>query len=475
MKSLLRTIGIASSLVLTSTVLPAQANAPDYLQDIKLTEDEWLIITSEQLRTGMSSQLALQPGGVGLGETRGEWVFCDSLDDPDCLGEKARQEMLAWSVLEPCAISSTEICLEDFKIGRVGSPLESATYLGGAPTWGTFPGDSEANLLKGAEVPLFESNALSSSAGTNQFYVSVRPSQFWDAKKNQFFIESLEAKITPYVFVSRGFEGESCIFRDAEQRCAVATDFLPDTRLEIKFRIPNSVGGWFSGRMRAPDISISKFNDSLNLITVSSEPVEVSALAVVKKRSEFTPKEEMWLQNNGRFGTNGGWGTGAGADQGDVFEFIENYRKLAKDTSIGSNVVWNMKTSGSGGGSRCLADKSKVLGIVTTNALGYEAASPRFNRGFLEYKVGGLHYKPNGKDLVVGSYDLIIRSDTARCLYKFSRAPLSATVTVTGGADRNIATTIVSEKNGWLKLAAYGFTFSEKTIKVKISKKKKKR
>jgi hypothetical protein len=57
-------------------------------------------------------------------------------------------------------------------------------------------------------------------------------------------------------------------------------------------------------------------------------------------------------------------------------------------------------------------------------------------------------------------------------LYGFSNAPLSATISVTGGADKTIATTVVSEKNGWLKMAAYGFTFSNKTIKVKVTKAK---
>jgi hypothetical protein len=66
----------------------------------------------------------------------------------------------------------------------------------------------------------------------------------------------------------------------------------------------------------------------------------------------------------------------------------------------------------------------------------------------------------------------VVRSDVARCLYGFSKAPLSATISVTGGADKTVATTVVSEKNGWLKLAAYGFTFSDKTIKVKITQPK---
>jgi hypothetical protein len=70
----------------------------------------------------------------------------------------------------------------------------------------------------------------------------------------------------------------------------------------------------------------------------------------------------------------------------------------------------------------------------------------------------------------LGEYDLQIRSETARCLYGFSKAPVSATVQVVGEqGSENIATTIVSEKDGWLKLAAYGFTFSEKEIKVKLT------
>ena len=62
-----------------------------------------------------------------------------------------------------------------------------------------------------------------------------------------------------------------------------------------------------------------------------------------------------------------------------------------------------------------------------------------------------------------------MRSDVARCLYGFKNAPISATVAVVGEfGEEKVATTVVSEKDGWLKLAAYGFTFSEKEIQVKL-------
>ena len=119
-----------------------------------------------------------------------------------------------------------------------------------------------------------------------------------------------------------------------------------------------------------------------------------------------------------------------------------------------------------------MADRGRVLGIVTTNSMVYDGFAPRFTRGFLDYRVAGLHFEADGKTEVIGSYDLVMRSDVARCLYRFTNAPVSATITITGEGDKNIATTVVGERNGWLKLAAYGFTFSQKTIKVKLTQKR---
>jgi hypothetical protein len=103
--------------------------------------------------------------------------------------------------------------------------------------------------------------------------------------------------------------------------------------------------------------------------------------------------------------------------------------------------------------------------------MAYAGNAPQLKRGFLDYKVAGFHYLPNGEE-AIGSYDLIMKSEVARCLYGLSKAPVSATITISGEGDKNIATTVLREKNGWLKLGAYGFTFSSKTIKVKLTQKK---
>ncbi|MEY4714546.1 MAG: hypothetical protein RIQ37_876 [Actinomycetota bacterium] len=467
-----RSLAIAITLALCATSTPAYAEVDDYLANITLDKDTWLVLAAEQSRDGVHSQLSLQPGSVGVGEKRGQWMQCASAEDPTCSSAVALKTIIGSSVLPYCEATESEVCVESLKIGRVGEDLPSATYMAEYAGRQDFPGSEKKNLLDGRGVPVFESASVSNEAGNRQFAVMVRATQFWSTKSKKFEPFSVEAEVLPYFIGPKGEGAGACLFQ-IEQSCAKPADFLPGTRLEIAFRVPNSVGGWFSGRMKDPTISVRAINSDVNLITIASEPVEVAALGLVKKKADFTGPENMWVENNGKWQTNGGIATGANGWQPNIFPFIENYRSQAKDTSIGTNLVWKMRTISSGSGSGCLADKSKVLGIVTTNALGYDGSSPAFKNGFLEYKVAGLHYMPNGTDLVIGTYDLVMRSETARCLYKFSKAPLSATVSVTGGAEKNVATTIVSEKNGWLKMAAYGFTFSKKTIKVKISKKKK--
>jgi hypothetical protein len=43
---------------------------------------------------------------------------------------------------------------------------------------------------------------------------------------------------------------------------------------------------------------------------------------------------------------------------------------------------------------------------------------------------------------------------------------------ISAAGEKKFATTVVSEKDGWLKLAASGFTFSTTNIKVKLSQKR---
>lgn len=472
MKLLIRSLAIIVAAVLAIGT-PATAAPAHYTDSLNAAEGQLFVMVAEGGKPGETdSQLSIQPPGVGEGETRGEWVQCKDTNDPLCATNNPKNDLFGWSVLPHCSIATSDFCLESVQFGTLEVPMGLASYVGAAKTgpYGrTVPGDERRNYIEGGTISLFEAPGINHAGGTASYAVAVRLSQHYDYNQRKYVTTDMTASVVPYV--ANAPEGKPCAFRDGDA-CATGVDFAEGTRVALKFRVPTTIGGWFSGRMKAPDLSVTSFAPGINTISISAQPVSVSAMTLVRDRKSFTSKETMWFNNNGWWGFKGTAATGANPWQEDVFEFIDFYRPLVGDTAAGSDTVWNMSTRGSGGGSTCLADKSKVLGIVTTNALGYSGESPEFRRGFLNYKVGGLHYQPDRTTLVQGSYDLVMRSETARCLYGFSNAPLSATVSITGGGDKTIATTIVSEKNGWLKMAAYGFTFSNKVIKVKVTKAK---
>jgi hypothetical protein len=129
-----------------------------------------------------------------------------------------------------------------------------------------------------------------------------------------------------------------------------------------------------------------------------------------------------------------------------------------------------MTDNGSGAVKDCLDKEKSLAGVVTTNSTMYIDGPPVFQDGMLDYKVASTHLEADGTTVFKGSYELIMSSTVARCIYKFTSAPISATVSITSeNGAASAATTIVNEKKGWLTLAAYGFTFSSPTVRVKLT------
>ena len=121
-----------------------------------------------------------------------------------------------------------------------------------------------------------------------------------------------------------------------------------------------------------------------------------------------------------------------------------------------------------------LGPTQEFMGLVTTNASQYLFGPPRFNQieETLDYKVAAPHFTPTG-DVFKGTYNLVISSKFARCVYQFSNAPISASISITSeNGEKDVATTVVSERGGLMYLSASGFTFSSPTIQVKLTQEK---
>jgi hypothetical protein len=243
------------------------------------------------------------------------------------------------------------------------------------------------------------------------------------------------------------------------------------------------------GRLLDPTIKISTDSAGRQVFSVEGGPVSVPVLNAWVKNTEM-PKglyDYLYAMNDwgGDFRFNDKLGNGRDSvqllqafDQYDANGFKEYlwWLEVAKDKAIGSKSMWIARTLSqqeiwSSGTSNCLSNNNSLTGIVTTNANMYISSPPVFNKEAqsLDYKVSSPHFDETGK-LNVGNYNLVLSSEAARCLYNFSKAPISATVSiVSADGTAQVATTTVNEKNGWLYLSANGFNYSAPTVRVKLT------
>lgn len=424
----------------------------------------------------VQSMLMIQPPDPAPGQERGEWRFCNTTADPVCDFNNPKLDILATVVLPLCKSQSDENCVEGLQMTLAGKTVQ-ANYLREAAAGNRTPANPQLDFFEGGTPLLFDVPGIIHEGGTSTYAVTATANRRFDHKLKRFITGNLALDVVPYTtkfdpdydLAGYGYgKNIGCLFIELST-CAVREDFPAGVNVSLAVRAPMDIAGWFMGRVKNPLIDVDRISPRNNRIEVSAETATVARFALVKSPEEITPSIRKAMGNFGISATLNGYAIGALAFDEGALETLDYFRKEVKDTASGVNTLWSVGTIDSPSVG-CFADRSKVLGIVATNAMVYNGGAPRYENGFLSYKVGGMHYMPGGKDLVVGTYDLIMRSETARCLYGFSNAPVSATIQVLGGAGaERVATTVVSERDGWLKLAAYGFTFSRKEVRVKLT------
>lgn len=463
------------SLVASTIMSPASANDAYMPELIPTPQDSVMFMMVEPSNTSNFNYLIVKKDAHLQSSNSIDWIYCNSFEDPTCDFNDQSKDFVANSVLPFCLDPLQGHCVESLSFAKAGEEFIPAKFLRSTEGGKTYPAVPNLNFPGDGAPSIWQADNAQHSAGNN-YSVVVRLNMNYDHNSKKFTPNTLNATVVPIREVSGNYKPDfvsgaanNCAFLEIG-KCGYPQDFPQDTKVKLSFRVTSKIGGWFQGRLKDPRLEVSRLDANTNIITVDASPSTVARFAVPKIKSQFTEQEKEFYSYS-RWGTAAGEGSGPeGGQTSYSFPFIEYFRESLKDTASGINTYWSLTTTAAGQGSRCLSDTSKVQGIVTTNAMGYDGNSPSFVNGFLDYKVSGFHYLPDGKTEVQGTYDLVMRSETARCLYGFSAAPIYATVNiVSGNSSTIVGTTTVNEKNGWLKLAAYGFTFSEKTLKVKIT------
>ena len=429
-------------------------------------------------------------------ETPEATIFCDEFNQRGC-NLDANADLGVNSVIPACA-DAIENCIKSLEFVRSDGTIVKAKfvrYFKGK----TFKGPEELGMPGGSRPSLWEAPGVTNSGGTDQYVVNTIVN--WSYFKGSASIINFNASVYAIkgktdagftepkiyvgpaaygVFASVTDSGEitydgSCVATEVGF-CAERTDFAPATRIKLTLQLSNKVTGWLHGRIAKPDITVAPINNLYNTLSVEADTVDVPMMYGQFNKADMTAEFLDTFDKTQRLGrgkvVESFW-TQFYPESRFASTLITTFAEKVGNKATGVNGFWNLSSIYNNSDNKCLNDASKLVGFVTTNAMAYSGSAPTWDGQTLEYKVAGLHLLPDGKTPASGSYDLAIRSDAARCLYGFTSAPISATVSVTSADGQpKVATTVLNEKNGWLYLAAYGFSFSAPTIKIKLSQEK---
>jgi hypothetical protein len=484
---------LAGGVISSPAAVKADLSQPT--QGINITES-WRFITAPP--SLMSS--------VGTG-VDAIMTLCTTLTDDACSKGNA---ISALNHLPPCTSSITVNCiLSVYALDEAGTKTEGTFVKYATPDYKyNYPASETNNLPQGkSQGGIWQIPGITHSGGTDFYYAStllngwLQKSMGAKVTNEKFFFNSMESAINPIKEIMGDFQqafpldstnpsrdgsrsggvGASINLPAAEKNacvmigggiCFSGQEFPKEYRFGLKVVLGNSMKGWFHGRIFQPVID-AQSNGSGQVVTVEALPVQVPTLYERVNTSELSAEFKSYLGGNKIFSEGSGYFMPGNAGQ-DAIEMAGFWLPLVKDKATTSRTYWNVRTldgEQDSDISRCSDGDGKLAGIVTTNSLVYSAGPPKYNKaeGSLDYKVLSPHLTAAG-DVASGSYDLVLRSDVARCIYGFSKAPIQAVVSIVSPDGENkVATTLIREKNGWITLSAKGFTFSSPTIRVVLS------
>lgn len=444
-------------------------------------------------------------------------LWCSGWDDPSC---SVYDNLFADLILSPCLNEADRACLEGIEAKNSSGTLEKLTLYGEATSQkiARYQFKSGANLVDvpaGGGLSIWKSSEKNADGSDRLYaahillrYIATSSRQSGEAA-DKIVLSDFKGQIYPVTLKS----GATCKEFAIGSQCIDSVNFTGNEKLAVTLRMNKDLTGWIFGRMQNSEFAVTSLDAGYNKIRIGGDVTLVPELAAKVAKSDISkdPKLEKYLRDfftNGRPGVSvpnpgsGSFNDGSiGGYQSTSYEgFLAaqtttrlisvNFDKFALFSAFedqlkpfsppasnnGRNILretnsifWNFGANTYVGSNKCSADKTKLHGLVVTNASIFENGPPEFKDGSLNYRVAGIHNNLDGSEFK-GRYTYIVRSDTARCYYGFSNAPIEARVEVLSSNNTTqVASVLVSEKDGFIKLQADNFTFSSPTIKVKFS------
>jgi len=514
MKSRMRIIGSVVLALVASMAPSFAADAPSY-------DEQWVQSAPETVGLiGINTQASVQAMTyssylLSLRGTTSRVDFagtCSSLSDPHC---QLWDKIAFRSDLQSCTATNPSDCFNGLIVKDANGADVAATLVADAvaPLKQSFTGSPEKNLPTGG-APLIFSIPGAAHSGGDLYMVKPDLVGFLEKGEDKFKVTKFEAVIVPVKKIAgdtgllqisdsaTDYSSINMISGDGRLRGTMNCDYFKDGKncfvtqafpagfsFGMKLRFSQSIYGWLHGRLRNPNVTVAP-NPVLAQgvdLSIVAEPMRVPVLfgwtqtakapAAMVARFNDVPRLGTYF-GNGDFDRNGPLEAISvlheqlDASDNSLAE-VRDWLNILGDKATVEPYNWSVQTMIGGSSeeiNKCTNDSKALAGIVSTNATMYSPGAPSFNKETqsLDYKVVSPHFGHNG-DVLLGTYDLIMSSAVARCIYNFSKAPIKATISiVSSDGNTRVATTTITEKDGFLHLGAYGFEYSSPTIQVTL-------
>lgn len=416
--------------------------------------------------------------------------LCNSLDDSAC----ANQSVRTYSILPRCETDVQKDCVESLGATSQGVASEGvfSRYFP-EQGLGDFEGNPAMNIPTGAAPSIFTLPGVSHSDGNEYMVIAsvngVTPTGGVQAPSSI----TIHASVYPVKVLAGNFMRNTPTASSfgvnhrssdkwgncasiADGYCAARQDFPANTRFSLSLRLSTPPNGWLHGRIFSPTVTYETTGSATRL-KVDASPVQVAAVATWGRYSELP--EAAKNTAGGTSCSETSMCSQMNPQSGGAYTAVEAWRSVYGDKASWVRGQWMYQTLVNydkyGSLASCTSEPSKFDGFITTNATGYAAGPPVFEPSSktLSYVVAAPHTDAEG-GLIVGTYDLMMRSELAACLYGANANDIVGSVSVVYDTVTGTTTdfkTDVSNDGTWLKVSASGFHYSMPTIKTTLSSK----
>ena len=296
-------ISILSSLGLVLVLIPA-AHA--------VFEDPWdYEIPKGSVNVGIKEQNPVQISDLGVHIGKDSRLCDEGVGEGYCVLNDPKVNFQARSILELCPTISSTNCVVGVSFRLPDGTVDEAKFIGyaGGPL---FPGNPALNLRRGSQISLWQSSKAIHGGGQSTYMLNAMEYQGFNRSSRKFQSYSLSASVIPYnliegskfrsqqlieekkfnadhIWYHQVGEDAGCVWT-GDGQCGQRQEFDQNIDISIELRISNQIAGWFSGRLRNPQIEVKKFDSRTNSVKLSAKPVQVARVMKILRPGETSDK-----------------------------------------------------------------------------------------------------------------------------------------------------------------------------------------